>query len=548
MSATASHLNLHGYLKRFDDAPLDFWHFGVSRLRSGLSLFAADEPIDEAHLRACNLGTKSETEAAFVLACLQKRQELDGCPLPQWRGPVEGAQLVLDYKQQVLSVQPAYLRVLGKWPHKPRWQGEILSSLSIKPIGAGDDEADWSVLHFLSQENKRSGIGVRADIVAFDEPPVMDILRELRKAGHAGRRSIRLIAETPTIRRQWQGLRDDYGDNPRKKVTRVDQDRAEIRWSLDEVADWIIGPERKAALLRSYQRDPFHKQDRSARWHGDYMDTSGACPFDVDTLLAMRDQCIEPDIVDWPIRTEGESRMHEARIWQVERWGKPERDRRYWMTIDASSGVDDAAHDPFEIELAEIGTGDLVLRTGGYLPGRLVGIMAAGLCRQYNSAIADFETNDRWGVNVMQGLNEAGYSKFSTEPRQLRPGTFEPEPGFHNTARTRPLMIGAIQAWLENWKAGNRYAKCPSKFILNTLLDCILDENGKIVAAPGMHDEALICWGEMLRRAVKRSGVPMQAPVTPAKTVDDRIADIISGRARRNGVPGGVRMVPKGRP
>lgn len=456
---------------------------------------------------------------------------------------------MLDYKQQVLSVQPAYLRVLGRWPHKARWQGEILSSLSIKPIGADDDESNWSVLHFLSQENKRSGIGVRADIVAFDEPPVMDILRELRKAGHAGRRSIRLIAETPTIRRQWQGLRDDYGDNPRRQVTRVDQDRAEIRWSLDEVADWIIGKDRKAALLRSYLRDPFHKPDRSARWHGDYMDTSGACPFDEDTIQAMLAECVEPEMVSVPLRIEGEHKMHEARpLWECEQWGKPQRDRRYWMTVDASSGINDSAHDPFEIEIAEIGTGNLVLRTGGYLAGKLVGILAATLARQYNNAIVDFETNDRWGVNVMHGLHEAGYGNFSREPRALGNGKFSEEPGFHNNAQSRPLMIGAIQAWLESWRAGNRYAACHSKFILDTLLNCILDENGKIVGALGWHDEALICWGEMLRRAVKRSGVPMQAPVTPAKTADQRIMDRIRGLNRGNGVPGGIRMVPKGRP
>ena len=102
--------------------PLRFWHFAVPRLKEAIGLFSGDDPIEELHMRACNKGTKSETLAAFGVAMAQKRPTLDGVPIPQWRGRVEGAQLVLDYPAQILSVQPAYLRVLGDWPHRANFR------------------------------------------------------------------------------------------------------------------------------------------------------------------------------------------------------------------------------------------------------------------------------------------------------------------------------------------------------------------------------------------------------------------------------------------
>ena len=127
MSLAEAYVRASAALDDVQADPLAVWHFTVPRVREAVQLFIADDPIDELHLRACNKGTKTETAAAYVLACLQKRPELDGVPLPQWRGRVEAAQLVLDYKQQLLSVQPAYLRLLGKWPHHARYTGEILS-------------------------------------------------------------------------------------------------------------------------------------------------------------------------------------------------------------------------------------------------------------------------------------------------------------------------------------------------------------------------------------------------------------------------------------
>ena len=162
----------------------------------------------------------------------------------------------------------------------------IDQSLRIKPTDGGDDETEWSVLTFMSEENRRSGIGARADVVRFSEPPIMKILRELRKAPHANRLGIRIIENTPIEIEQWWDLAQDYGTvledevKNRRTLRRIDRERAEVRWSLDEVEEWLMPRERKDKLRRLYEHDPF----RDAREHGDYIDASGTCPFDVEEL------------------------------------------------------------------------------------------------------------------------------------------------------------------------------------------------------------------------------------------------------------------------
>jgi hypothetical protein len=450
---------------------------------------------------------------------------------------VHVVQIVLDYKRQTLSVQPAYLRLLGKWPHRARYLGPSLQSIHIKPEDGTDDETTWSVIHFLSAENRDAGVGIRADVVCFDEPPPIELLRELRKAGHAGRASIRVIGETPELRRLWQPIRDEYGDTPRDMLRRVMGTRwAEVRWNLMEVDSHILSADEKEAMLIEYGRDRKIKDPLyDARVYGDYCDVSGSCPFDVDTLLKLREKCREPEIVNWPIRLEGEERMHEARSARLEVWQKAKPGKQYWLTIDPSSGVDDDSHDPYELQVVEVGSGDLYLRSGGHLSGKLVGILGASLCRQYNGAVADPEVNDRWGVNVVEGFHAAGYSNFAREQRELRPGVFAQEIGFHNTAKSRPMIIGAVQSWVEAARAGAPHSACPSRFVLDQLLDAIVDPEGKILAAPGCHDDALIAWGEGLRRTVRPSQISVQAKQEKRPNTS-RMADLIRGAAReRNG-------------
>ena len=534
--------------------PLAFWHFAVPRLREAFSLFtAAGSPISELHAIGPNKGTKTQTDAAYVTACAQKRTHLDGVSLPRWSGPVECVQMVLDYPQQLLSVQPAYFKVLGQWPHHARYSRAVLKTLHVMPAGGEPrDEHGWSVIHFMSEEGRRlrgtRALGVRADVVAFDEPPPIETLRELRKAAHSGRRLVTMLGYTPTVRSQWGPVIDDIGKEigspqSRDRIVRVDRRRAAVRWNLSEVSPNVLSRAEKDDLLLSYlgpemgwdhPLDPLAK----ARWYGDAIDTSGLCPFHIPTLREMLDECTDPEVVNWKITQEADSesgRVRVSRSIPVEVWEHAKLDKSYLVPIDPSSGVDDNLHDPFELEVAEMGSGDLQARAGGYVSGYLVGVLAAGIARQYNSAPIDPEVNDRWGVNVVEGVHASRYANFARERRELRPGEWSNEIGFHNTAKTRPLIIGAIQAWIDARRAGIRYAKCPSRKIIETLLDCILDQNGKIVGAPGVHDECLIVWGQALRRCVKRYGMDIPESNPPVKSREQELIDRLRGMKDRNG-------------
>ena len=512
---------------------LQDWRFAVPRLKEAFRLFTADDPIDELHMRKPNGSGGTTSLAAWVLACCQKRASLDGVPVPQWKGRVEAAQLVLDYKQQILSVQPAYMRLLEGWTFKARYVGEALSALRIKPVNGSDNEAEWSVVHFLSQENKRSGLGVRADVIAFDEPPVIEILRELRKAAHANRRMVMVIAATPTIRRQWAPIREDYGDTPRRSIRRVDQERAEVRWSLDEVADWVLPAHTKAKMLRKYSTDPLAE----AREHGDYTNTEGKCPFDVPTLLEMLGGCADPVIEQWRVSRETEEGTNTVVKVPYQVWKEPQADKLYYVDVDPASGVDDNAHNPAGLHVSEVGSGDLVARWNGYLAPYSVGVLAAGLARQYKNASIDVETNDHWGINVVRGIQACRYGNIAYEQRELKPGEWSKEVGFHNNEKARAIIIGSIQEWLSAWKAGVKYAACPSRAVLECLLDSELDDRGKIVAGPGIaHGEDMILWGQKLRRVVSRSNREIPDIQTAPKTADDALIAMIQGKAQpRNG-------------
>lgn len=533
--------------------PLRHFRWGVPRLPKALDLF--NQGFKEGHLRACNKGGKTFSAAAFVVACCQKRRHLDGLELPQWRGPVEATQLTIDYPQQVQSVRPAYLRALGRWPYKavPEVSGAPLERLAIMPVGGNPtDQREWSTVHFLSQKNMTSGKGVRSDIVAFDEPPVMDILNELRKASHAGREGIRLIAETPIKRREWAPLREDYGDTPRRSIRKVDQYRFEVRWSLDDVADWVLSPAEKAELRAFYALQPALAD---AREHGDYANTDGDCPFDVETLLMMMEDCTDPNIVNFYPDQEGPDGRPSGRACEpVEIFREPEHGSKYYVDVDPASGV--RGNNPLGILVAKVGTGDLCARWNGYNAPVTVGVLAALLGRQYNNAPIDIEMKDHWGPNVYRGAKEfARYNHFAYEQRNLGDGKWANEVGWDANDKNTNLGIGAIQDWLAAYRAGIPYAKCTSRAIIQNLLDAVLDARGKIVAAPGIdHGEDLRLWGRALYRCVTRSGVAIPAlakrEVTGAEASAherNKLAERIQGK-RQPREPMGIPVARSERP
>ena len=555
-SATDGWLEAHRrnriQLNRATQEPLKYWRWAVDRLKEAFALLVGPDAIDELHGRGPNKGTKTNSLAHYVVACLQKRKELDGVPLPQWRGRIEAVQMVLDYKRQLLSVQPAYEKALGSWPHKARYQGAALSDLRIMPVGGNpNDMKDWSIVHFLSEDNPRAGVGIRADIVAFDEPPKMPILRELRKAAHAGRRSIRIIMETPEHLKEWAELRADYGDSPRRAITRMDPWRAEVRWSLDEVSDRVLPPEVKANMKAMYwdektgkARDPIAE----ARWHGDYTNAEGSTPWGEAgflTLLELRTLCREPETEVWDIVREATKQGEPAAIAkaEVQFWSFPKRGTQYYIDVDPASGVDDGKHNPLALHVSEMGTGNLVARWNGYMAPFSVGVMAATLARQYNDAVIDIEMMDHWGVNVVRGCEASRYGNLAHEQRELRLGVWAKEVGFKNDGEAKAIIIGQIREWLDAWHAGrlpgdevafNRakvYAECPSREVIECLIDAELDEREKVISSPGVaHFEDGVLWGQKLRKAVARHNRAIPQPQKPPPTADASMIALMRGK------------------
>jgi len=495
--------------------PLRSFRFAVPRFREAFSLFTAADPIDELHARGPNGTGKTLTASMYVTACAQKRRELDGIPIPQWRGRVECLQLVLDFPQQLLSVKAAYQRAIGDWPNHPRYNGEHLTSIHVMPLG-GDpiDESDWSVIYFMSQKNMQAGTGARADVIHFDEPPRMDFLRELRKAAHAGRRSIILIGETPTKRREWAPLREDYGDTPRRTLRRVDRERAEVRWSLDEVDSWLLPDDAKEKLRRKYATDPL----RAAREHGDYANTEGKCPFDDVTIMKMIDEwCREPELKQVRVAIESpDGEPHAIERIPVQVWQMPKRGQDCYQCIDPASGVDDDAHNPAAIHLSDDDTGELLARWNGYLAPYSVGALAAAIHRHYNGASTDVEMKDHWGVNVVRGYQENDGANLCYEQRELRPGVWAKEVGFDVDQETRAIWIGQIQEWIAAFRAGTPYAVCRSREVFECLLDTELDDRGRVVAGPGIaHGEDMVLLGQKLRRVIRPHREAPQVYVPP---------------------------------
>lgn len=510
-----------------EQSPLDYWRHAAPQLREATRL---TNEVDEVAVRAPNNGGKTEWGTAFIVRAAQGRNTLDGIPIPRWDGRIDAIELARDYKQQKLSTQQTYLRLIGNHPHKCRWAGDdVLSSMRIRHEDSTDDEATWSLITFLSQENKRAGLGARADIIRGDEPPDREIWHEARKAAHANRRGLRLITYTPIRRPEWWWLQEEYGSGTRGNVRRVGAHWAEVRFSLMD--NTVLSPARKATLI-----DEFTKMGSiaDARIHGDFVDASGDCPFDVEAkqanLAAMLELCVPGESVQWRVSREERSedgRTRQTTMLTVEVWALATPGASYYIVIDTASGAENG--DPLGLDVYEVGSGDLVASWGGHASPYSVGVLAAGLARQYNNATIDVEVNDGWGVNVYRALGDASYGNLAFERRELRPGVWSKELGFRTNKDTRGAMIGAIQAQIEAWAAGVCYGKCPSRKHIQCLLDCVLDDSGKPVASPGLNDERMITRGQGLRRAVTRSGRQIPDLATPPRTADQDLIAAIMG-------------------
>jgi hypothetical protein len=492
-----------------DRDPLAYWHHSSEETRQA-SVYAGQRL--EVALRKPNKSGGTYWGAAYTLSCLQGRPTLDGVALPRFvRKGLCASVFSLDYRQQCQSVQPAYLSALGEWPHRiTERSGEIIRTMRVKPLGGGDDDKKWPPLYFVSQKNPESGIGFRTDIVHFDEPPVERILQEMRKAPHPGHWWTRIITYTPLIRSQWYPLERDFtGCEGAPHLGRV------LVWLNDLHKCSHLTAQDIRELEESYRGDPL----ASARLTGLPKDASGDSAW--GDLYPVLDEMesewgADPEVVPWEITREmpGPEGMSKvvARV-DLEVW-RNHRGERWYEDLDPSLGINADGFDPCGLHGSEWTTGDLGYRYNGYCGAYGLGRLAAGVGRQYGMALVDPETTGGYGGPCLTALSDAHYGNVSQQPVETRPGEWEPQLGFQTTTATRPAMISAVQEWLRAYRAGHKYARCPSRAVIDALRDFILDAHGKPIAAPGRHDEDVILWAQKLRKlAPGRRVAVVSAPV-----------------------------------
>lgn len=511
--------------------PIAYWHHASEESREATRLLS----VAEVYCRWPNWTGKTDWAAHAVVAMCQGRTELDGEPLPRVKKP-GAAVLSLDYEQQQFSVQPAYLRAVGNWPHHVTRKGDdILSTLRVRPIGGSLDYHTWPVIRFISQENRKAGTGARVPIVHADEPPNERIWREFRKSKTRGGESIRIITATPLVRSQWWWLKVDFeGCAGVPNHRRVEIHMPDCRRSS------IVTTERYSELLDEYRGDPLIE----ARLTAAYVDVENASPWAdlLDVLDEMMDLCREPVIETWKITRELDGEHGRSKVIEtveVEVWQHPIPGRACYVPIDGSEGINDGRHDPGALHVRDRQSGDLLARYNGYIGSYGLGVLAAGLARQYGGALVDPETQGGYGGPILTALSDCGYGNINKQRKPEQFGKREVSLGFKTTDLTRPEMFSAITEWLKAWRAGHRYAKCPSRVLLQSLKDLILDDRGRPVAAPGLHDEDAILWGQGCRVLCR----PGQAQVDP--TPEHHAPHTIHEMLTRKSAPTPPRTMPR---
>ena len=530
--------------------PLAFWsHANDMFRRATLSI---GEGL-EVYVRVGNGGGKTEWGSAVVTALMQGRPELDGIPLPILPTHSVAAVLVLDHQQQVLSVQPAYLKHLGDWPHEIGWKSRannIIGTIKVRRIGSGiNTRGMWSTIHFISQENPNATIGARFHVAHADEPPKEHIWNEVRARAIPGQPFIRLITATPLIRRQWYWLKEQF---PEEFTGQPYKGRIELRASIYDNA--FMPESHREKLVESWRDDPLFK----ARVYGEYVDASGKCPFDIPVLQDLLRHADRFRRKEWEIEREidtdsGRTTTKETIEYEILHDKKAEE--AYYLNLDASAGIADKLHDPCAGELWTRGTLGIPTLTGyynGYCGAYGLGFFGAGLAKDYNNALVDPETGSSgWGAPVLSALANCGYGHIAQRGRkEVKPGVWEPELGFATSSETRPGYIAAIQEWLRSVKSGRPIAHIGHPVVLQQMLDTVLDEKGKPVAAPGYHDEHLILAGRALKFLACRrpSDVKAKTENEPWRPRPKTLADYL-GLNRNKSLPPKplIRMRERGR-
>lgn len=428
---------------------------------------------NETYVRAPQQAGKTLAGAALCVAWAQGREELDGESLTMLGTPNVGALLVHSYKLASESSIKALLEMLGNWDFKPESgsQGTTLAFRIRPKTSRSKDPKKWSRLMILTEEGPLPS-GLRLDYVWADEPPKWRYWEELRGRGKRNRPLLRLITATPIERVRWEPLRREFTGKgfPGKDGL------SEVRLKLED--NRFLGPAHIANLKRMWVND----EHMEAKLNGDYVDNAGLCPF--ESTKAMRD-----GLKLW------ESNCTEGEPWKdfpdLKVWFPPESGEEYFVLCDLSAGMQDRKkeHDPCAIVVISRQRPRLCAAYTGYLPPQKTGELAVKIAMEWNEGMVVHENNGGWGLSFLHGVGDYGNLYVDLRGDRVT-GQVSNRIGWTTTATSRGTLIGSLQqAISENG------IEVRSLEVVEQLRTVIVGPDGKIVAAPGYHDEYMIVMG-----------------------------------------------------
>lgn len=424
----------------------------------------------ECYARTGNQSGKTYVGAAVTVSLMRGLPKLDGIDLPVLNSPAVGALLVKSKQQGVESAVKALKEVIGDHDHHIAYSNAGLGyvgAIYVRPDHSrSKDHKAWSRLIVLSEDSELP-VGLRLDFAWADEPPAQVVWRELRKRGRANRPFIRYITATPLKRADWEWLRADFeGAQGVVKGGRI-----EIRWSVYE--NRALGPEHIRRLEELLEGDP----TKDAALRGDYVDTSGLCPFDLKGLQAWESRCRKPartEIVDGARAGE-----------YLEIWAEPERGHEYVVTMDPSAGH--GSGDRCGLWVVDKHTRMGVARFFGYLTAYNLGVLGRKMCERYNEALAVPEMNGGYGEALVIGLD--GYRKiYFGEHLDRVNGTRLNRLGWYTTMTSKGTLVAAMQRAV----LADDFT-VPSQHAVSSLMAMVMDEDQKLVRPAGQNHEDFIC-------------------------------------------------------
>lgn len=463
----------------------------------------------ETHARAANASGKTTSAVAACLSLAQGREELGGLKVPTLSQPSTGWVITQSRRQQVDASQAAFIRWLGDWPYEIGWAAKALDYaevIRVKPMGwHSDDPNTWSRIVFQCVGDGLSFPGGRIHWAMGDECPPKEVWDEVRARGISNEPFYKIIAETPVDKRLWWWLKEsDAGFVG--CLNRPLRNRVEVTWSLKDVA--CHSEEHLQGLIEGWLGSPLFE----ARVNGDYVDVEAACPFDWKALERWLARCTPPKLEErtrlfQAAQDDAEAEMLHAQA-TVQVWEDPDRAERYQMIVDPSGGIDDARHDPEGFHIHAMRQPRLVARHSGRLDPYSLGVLCSIWGKRYGQARIDIEAN-KYADGCFAALRRRRYSNLGRPERMRNPGSGN-EYGFYLSEQARWQAMAAIQDELQRERAGESAFEVRSEDVVRCLMNTVVDEKGKWLAAPGRHDEDLILLGWGLSR-IKSPGVAIGA-------------------------------------